>query len=312
MELSPTARILLVTNPHARRNSTRLINELQSVAPIGWTWTICETRRDQFRFGELEATARQSDLAIAVGGDGTVTDVLTALGDAELPLAILPGGSTNVIAQELAVPSSATGLSEMLAGGFGVRILDAATCNDRLFLHMAGAGFDSRIFDHTNPALKRKVGWFAYLPSAASSLRLPPARFHVETENATFDLTSPMVLVANGSGIIRPSLYVYPGISSSDGWLDLIAVTATQTTAILGILARFMTRSMDRSPHILHARARQVSISAEPAMPVQVDGDVVGMTGVNIRILPQRARLVVPLEMLADEEDSREASVTEV
>jgi diacylglycerol kinase family enzyme len=159
---------------------------------------------------------------------------------------------------------------------------------------MAGAGFDSRIFDHTSPELKRRVGWFAYLPSAAQSLRLPPARFHVETESAAFELTSPMVLVANGAGIIRPSLYVYPGISSNDGWLDLIAVTATRGAAIASVLARFASRSMDRSPHILHTRARTIRIESDPAMPVQVDGDVVGSTPVDVEILPGRARLVVP------------------
>jgi diacylglycerol kinase family enzyme len=173
--------------------------------------------------------------------------------------------------------------------------MDAATCNGRYFLHMAGAGFDSRIFDHANPELKQKVGWFAYLPSAASSLRMPPSRFTITTESASFELTSPMVLVANGAGIIRPSLYVYPGIKSDDGWLDLITVTATEPTAIAGVLARFVTRSMDRSPHILHARAKSVRIEATLPMPVQVDGDVVGMTPVNIEILPGKGRIVVPI-----------------
>jgi diacylglycerol kinase (ATP) len=102
------------------------------------------------------------------------------------------------------------------------------------------------------------------------------------------------VLVANGAGIIRPSLYVFPGISSNDGWLDLIAVTATRGAAIASVLARFASRSMDRSPHILHARARTIRIESDPAMPVQVDGDVVGSTPVDIEILPGRARLMVP------------------
>ena len=102
-----------------------------------------------------------------------------------------------------------------------------------------------------------------------------------------------MVLVANGAGIIRPSLYVFPGISSSDGWLDLIAVTATAGTAIASVLARFASRSMDRSPHILHARAQSIKIESDPVMPVQVDGDVIGSTPVEIRILPGRARLIV-------------------
>jgi diacylglycerol kinase family enzyme len=232
---------------------------------------------------------------ITVGGDGTVTEALTAIGDVDVPLAIVPGGSTNVIAQELGVPNDPAALARLVFGEHQLRMMDAAMCNDRMFLHMAGAGFDSRIFDATDAGLKRRVGWLAYLPSAAQSLRLPPARFHVQTESAQFELTSPMVLVANGSGIIRPSLYVYPGISSDDGWLDLIAVTATAPRAIASVLARFASRSMQRSPHVLHARARRILIEAEPRMPVQVDGDVIGVSPAEIYILPQRARIIVPM-----------------
>ena len=294
MQLSETAKLLVVINPRARRNGERLLADLQDAGRDGWTWTIVETSPEQFQHGALADQAQASDVVVAIGGDGTVTDAMTAIGDVEIPLAILPGGSTNVIAQELGLPFAPEGLASLLSEGYDIRVMDAATCNGRYFLHMAGAGFDSRIFDQANPELKQKVGWFAYLPSAASSLRMPPSRFTITTESASFELTSPMVLVANGAGIVRPSLYVYPGIASDDGWLDLIAVTATEPTAIASVLARFVTRSMDRSPHILHTRSTSVHIEANPPMPVQVDGDVVGMTPVQIEILPGKGRIVVP------------------
>jgi YegS/Rv2252/BmrU family lipid kinase len=231
---------------------------------------------------------------IAVGGDGTVADALTAIGDAGAPIAILPGGSTNVIAQELGLPGSAHDAAQVIFGRHTIHTMDAATCNDRLFLHMAGAGFDSRIFDQTNPALKRRVGWLAYLPGAAKSLRLPPARFQVQTESASFDFTSPMVLVANGAGIIRPSLRLLPDIASDDGWLDLVAITTPSAQGIARVLGRFATRSLHRSPHVLHVRARRVQIEADPQMPIQVDGDVSGTTPAEIEILPGRAKMIVP------------------
>lgn len=286
----------MVANPMARRNAPRLISDLRAACPSDVEWQIVETSPTALHFGDLEREARNAAVVIAVGGDGTVTEALTAIGNTETPIAILPGGSTNVIAKEHGIPDEPRDLARLIFDKHSVRTIDAALCNGRIFLHMAGAGFDSRIFDHANPDLKRRVGWFAYLPSAAQSLRLPPARFHVETESAAFELTSPMVLVANGAGIIRPSLYVFPGISSQDGWLDVIAVTATDAPAIMGVLARFASRSMDRSPHILHTRARTIRIESEPRMPVQVDGDVVGSTPVDIEVLPSRARLLVPLE----------------
>ena len=280
----------------ARKNAPRLISELQHACPANINWQVIETSPTPFGFGDLETMARSADLVISVGGDGTVAEALTAIGNAGTPLAILAGGSTNVIAKELGIPAEPRNLASLVFGSHQIRTIDAATCNDRLFLHMAGAGFDSRIFDQANPELKRRIGWFAYLPSAAQSLRLPPARFHVTTESASFDLTSPMVLVANGAGIIRPKLYVFPGISSSDGWLDLIAVTATRGPEIAGVFARFASRSMNRSPHILHARAKSIRIESDPQMPIQIDGDVIGTSPADIKILPARARLIIPVE----------------
>lgn len=290
---SDFARALVVANPVARRNAHRLIEALKRSSPSAIHWTVIETKPTALQRGELEPEARTADVLIAVGGDGTVTEALTGIGDAHLPLAILPGGSTNVIAQELGVPNEPAEVSRLVFGKHSIRLMDAALCNDRLFLHMAGAGFDSRIFDSTDAKLKRRIGWVAYLPSAAQSLRLPPARFLVETESARFELTSPMVLVANGAGIIRPNLYVYPGILPDDGWLDLIAVSATAPRAIAGVLARFASRGMQRSPHVLHARARRIRIEAEPRMPVQVDGDVIGSTPADIRMAPHQVRIIV-------------------
>jgi diacylglycerol kinase (ATP) len=287
-------KILVIANPKARRNAPRLIADLKAAAPADVDWTVIETSSQPFGYGELETDARTAGVVIAVGGDGTVTEALTALGDCKTPLAILPGGSTNVIAKELGIPGNASGLARLIFGDHAIRTIDAATCNGRMFLHMAGAGFDSRIFDQTNPELKQRVGWLAYLPSAATSLRIPPARFRVETDLAQFDVTSPMVLIANGAGIVRPGLTIFPGISSSDGWLDLIAITATRGPAIASVVARLASRSMDRSPHVLHARAKLFRIASDPPMPVQADGDVIGTTPVEIAVLPGRAHFLVP------------------
>jgi diacylglycerol kinase (ATP) len=294
VEAVDVLHVLVVINPMARRNAPRLLGELRAAAPRDVAWQIVETTPTPFTVGELETEARASDVVIAVGGDGTVADALTAIGNARVPIAILPGGSTNVIAQELGTPGSPGDVARLVFGRHAIHSMDAATCNDRLFLHMAGAGFDSRIFDQTDPALKRRVGWLAYLPGAARSLRLPPARFHVRTESASFDLTSPMVLVANGAGIIRPSLALLPDIASDDGWLDLVAVTTSHAPGIASVLARFVTRSMDRSPHVMHVRARRVQIEADPKMPIQIDGDVAGETPATMEILPGRAMMIVP------------------
>jgi diacylglycerol kinase (ATP) len=291
----PIERALVVVNPVARRGATRLLDQLRATAPATVDWRIIETSPTSLQPGELEQEARAVDVVVAVGGDGTVAETVTAIGDAPTPIAIVPGGSTNVIAHEIGAPINPTAVGHLIFGHHDIRTMDAATCNGRMFLHMAGAGFDSRIFDQTNAALKRRAGWVAYLPGAARSLRLPPARFHVRTDQAEMDFVSPMVLVANGAGIIRPSLALLPDITSVDGMLDMVAVTATGGAQIARVIGRFLTKSLQRSPHVLHVRTARVHIEADPPMPVQLDGDVVGSTPVEMEILPRRARLIVPV-----------------
>lgn len=288
-------RCLVVVNPVSRRGASDLVDHLREHMPASTRLTIVETTTTPLARGTLEPAAMASDLVVAVGGDGTVAETLTAIDRAQTPVGILAGGSTNIIARELGVPADPAAAVALIFGDHEVVEMDAATCNGETFLHMAGAGFDSRIFANTDPRQKQRFGWLAYLPSAAHSLRLPPARFRVTTESATFELTSPMVVVANGAGIIRPELPIFPGIVHDDGLLDLIAVTATAPSDIASVFARLASRRMHRSPHILHARARSIRIETDPVMPIQLDGSVSGKTPAQIELRDQPARIIGPV-----------------
>ena len=288
-------RCLVVVNPVSRRGAAELLDNLREQMPRAARLTVVETTTTPMTRGSLEAMADEVDLVVAVGGDGTVAETLTAIDRSRTPVGIMAGGSTNIIALELGVPPEPAAAAALIFGDHEVVEMDAATCNGETFLHMAGAGFDSRIFDNTSRTQKQRFGWLAYIPSAAHSLRLPPARFRVTTDAATFELTSPMVVVANGAGIIRPELPIYPGIVNDDGLLDLIAVTATAPSDIASVLARFVSRRMHRSPHILHARSRTVRIEADPVMPIQLDGNVSGTTPAAIELREHSARLIGPV-----------------
>lgn len=284
-----------MVNPVARRGAGSLLDHVRERLPAECHLSIVETTTTPLERGSLQDAANAAEVVVVVGGDGTVAETLTAMDESPTPVGIVAGGSTNIIALELGLPADPAAAAALIFGEHSIVEMDAATCNGETFLHMAGAGFDSRIFDNASSELKQRFGWLAYLPSAAHSLRLPPARFRVTTDEATFELTSPMVIVANGAGIIRPELPIYPGIAHDDGFLDLIAVTATSPADIASVLARLVSRRMNRSPHILHARSRAVRIEADPIMPIQLDGNVSGTTPAVIALRDRRARMIVPV-----------------
>lgn len=290
----PGDRVVVVANPATRRDIGRIIASLRQAAPDDVTVDV----RITGRAGEARELAREhapgACLLVAVGGDGTVAEVASAAIEHDIPLAILPGGSTNIIARELRIPTSADGGAALVFGPHRLKAIDVGKSDRRIFLHMAGAGFDSRFFARTSSKLKRKVGWLAYLPAAGRALLDRPSEVHVRVDGQEVRAESPLVMVANGRSVAHPEFHISPDISTSDGVFDVFVITGTGPVEIFGVLGRFMTRRLDRSPYVTRLRGTHVELIADPPLPVQFDGDVDGETPVTCDILEGALRIVVP------------------
>ncbi|MEA2596753.1 MAG: hypothetical protein QOF01_3222 [Thermomicrobiales bacterium] len=287
-------RVLVVVNPATRKRADRVVDVVQHHAPPGAVLDVRYTIRDQPVAELIESGVHQAAIIIAVGGDGTVADVVTALGDMDIPVGIIPAGSTNIVARENRIPLRPDAAAALIFGEHRLARLDVGVSGERRFLHMAGAGLDSRLFAATNPALKRRMGWPAYVPAALRNLLAPPVRFRITVDGSSFQCRSPLVLVANGAAIIRPSLPVYPDLRRNDGLLDVIAFTSAGPLQVGSTLLRFAARRLDRSPYVVRLRGRNVSLVADPPIPFQLDGDVAGMTPADFYMLPGAIRLIVP------------------
>lgn len=237
---------------------------------------------------------QRADAVIAVGGDGTVSVVATALMGADIPLAIIPGGSTNIIAQELGLPNDLTRAAHLVFEEFDTRPLDVGKCNDRYFLHMAGAGWDSEIFATTDQDLKKKVGWLAYVPAALKVLSVPAQQFTFTIDGEVIRAQAPLVLICNGSSVVTPQFRLGTSIRSDDGELDVIILTATKPHELAEVFARLAGSSLEDSPHIIMRRARRISIVSDEPVAIQMDGDVADTTPAEISVVPHGLRVIVP------------------
>jgi diacylglycerol kinase family enzyme len=284
----------VVANPAMRGDVGRVVAALERQAPPGVRLEVHQTELGRSVAEVIGGRLGEAAAVVACGGDGTVADVVTGLGAFDLPVGIVPGGSTNVVARENRIPLNVEAAARLIFGRHAIARVDVGLCGDRRFLHMAGAGLDSRLFAATNPALKRRLGWLAYVAAGARNLVAPPSYFTIEADGVRVELHSPLVLVANGAAIARPSLPIYPGLRRDDGLLDVIAFSATRPVAIARTVGRFLARRLDRSPYVLHLRARRVALRAEPPLPLELDGDVVGETPATFGVAPGAVRLIVP------------------
>lgn len=294
MSTAPS-RAVAIINPSTRGNVARIGELLQVAAPASTRLNIYQTGYAGHA-GELARQhAPSADLLIAVGGDGTVAEVAGAARGTMIPVGIIPGGSTNITAREMGIPTNIHLAARLLFENHSIRTIDAGVCGDRIFLHMAGAGVDSLLFDLASAALKRKLGWIAYLPAAIEALRRPLSRFTIQSDEMQIErVRSPMVLVANGSSIIAPMLQLDTRIRPDDGNLDVFVVTATRPDELARVFARMALRQMSGSPFVTAFTTRDVEISADPQIAAQLDGDVFGTTPMRFTIDPGSIRIVVP------------------
>jgi len=292
---NPRSRAVAIINPATRGNVRRIVELLELAVPAQTQLEVFVTESQGHARELAEANAASADVLIAVGGDGTVAEVVGAARNEHVDVGIVPGGSTNIVARELRIPTNPYLAIQLIFGSHMVRALDAGLCNGRAFVHMAGAGVDSALFDLADPALKRRVGWMAYLPAALAALRRPLSAFTIDAEEMHLEgVRSPLVLVANGPAIIAPQFMIDRRISPDDGWLDVLVVTATTPAQLARVMARLAMRQMGESPFVTTFRTRAVSVVADPPIPVQLDGDVVCPTPVHFTIDPGSVRFRVP------------------
>lgn len=288
-------RVVAIINPATRGNVPRIVELLHLAAPADCAIETYLTERSGHAYTLAMTHGPGSDLLVAIGGDGTVGEVASAAWPLGIPLGVIPGGSTNIVAKDLGIPTNAHQAVRLLFEDHLVKVMDIGVCGEHVFLHMAGAGIDSHLFDLANPDTKRRVGWLAYVPAAVRALGKERSVFTIRSEEQTIEhVLSPMVLVANGASVISPKIRLDSRIQYDDGLLDVIVITATLPHHLAQVVANMARRRLFDSPHVISFQTREVWIEAEPKIAVQLDGDVAQHTPVHFTVKTKALSVVVP------------------
>lgn len=291
----PPQNVAAIVNPATRGNAGRIVDLLREASPRGARVEAFVTERAGHAHDLAHLHAGWADVLVAVGGDGTVGEVADVARLTGTAMGIIPGGSTNIVARELGIPTVSHDAVRLLFESRGRLTMDAGICDGRTFLHMAGSGLDSLLFDLANPDLKRKVGWMAYLPAAMKAMMHPMATYTIRAPGRSIErVKSPLVLVANGASIIAPQIQLDSRIRFDDGLLDVAVVTATRPDELARVVARLATRQLFQSPFVEWFTTTELTFEASPEMAVQLDGDVALRTPATISIAPQSVTVIVP------------------
>lgn len=242
------------------------------------------------------AVEKGADLLFAWGGDGTVQRCVDAVAGRDVALAVIPAGTSNLLATALGIPDD---LEDAVAVGLhgARRTLDTGRANGEHFAVVAGAGLDALLVRDADSDLKSRLGRAAYLLSAARHLRLDAMPVQVVVDGRrVFRGKGTAVLVGNTSGAIG-GMDLVDRSAPDDGVLEVGVVTAEGPVQWIRTAARAVVGSAEGSPFVRTARGRRVVARFDRPVAWEVDGgDRAPARTLKVRVHPRSITVCVPRE----------------
>jgi diacylglycerol kinase (ATP) len=283
-------RAVILLNPRSRSGARLPIDRLLApFAAAGWEAEIWAGDSPEWT---TAAAARARDLSadavFGAGGDGMLARMLPALVHTEVALGVIPLGTGNVWAREIGLPlRPERAIERQLAAT--PRAVDVGTANGRLFLVIASAGLDARIVQLIEgDASSKRLGQLAY-PLAGLSLAtgVRGVRSSVWLDDEppiNLDLLAAMVTNGRLYGGVVP---LVPRARIDDGLLDVVLFAGGGPWEATAHAARVLAGVHHTDPTVVMRRVQHLRIeTAEQPLPVETDGDSLGTTPLEIRVLP--------------------------
>ena len=273
-----TQRAAVVYNPIKVPDLDALTARVDKfMARNGWEPPLwLETTQDDPGIGMCEKAMHDDcDVVFVCGGDGTVMAAVTAMAGCDVPLAILPAGTGNLLARNLDLPINDEAACLRIGIGDRTRNIDVAAIEDRKFAVMAGLGFDAAIMRDAPEGLKKAVGWPAYVVSAGKHLRGRGIRVTI-----TLDGGRPMhrrvrTVVVGNVGKLQGNIPLLPDAKPDDGILDVVVIATRNVLDWARVGGRVLRRADVPDRRMERFTGKHVLIEASHTQPRQLDGDVI-------------------------------------
>ena len=298
--LSPeTDRVVILVNPRAgARSAQESIDRLAS-------WLTARGQRVEVSADLAEAAARANHwhtqgalrALVAAGGDGTAAELANRTTPG-VPLALFPIGTENLLARYLKIDRSPETLGRIICGGM-VRQLDAGSAHGRLFLLMAGCGFDARVVERLHqhrPAHIRRLSYLRPILQSMGDYSFPEICLDFlddETGRVTASLSPVRWALVFNLPCYGGGLSLAPDANGADGLFDVCSFRDGSLWHGLQFCLAAYLRQHQRLAAWAARRSRRLRIRSEERVPYQLDGDPGGYLPVELQVVPGRLHILV-------------------
>ena len=239
-----------------------------------------------------QALADNCGLVVAVGGDGTLNEVATALTGTTATLGLVPCGSGNGLARHLGIYGDTPHALHIIDHGLP-RQIDTGLADGHPFFTAAGLGFEATVSERFNHHTRR--GLLRYLSLSATLIwRNQADKYHITHDGSAVSFRAFTLTVAN-SDQYGNGAFIAPGAKVDDGLLDLTAVPAITPFNALPLVARLFRGTLGRQRRVLRLQGTHFTIERHAPGLIHTDGETHWAgTRVDFTIRPRSLRVLAP------------------
>lgn len=287
-------RVCFIYNPisgvRRLKSLEDLVRQNLDLNRFDYTIQVTSSPKDAMR---LATTAVQDnfDIIVAVGGDGTINEIVQGMGNTPLMLGIIPTGSGNGLARHLEIPLEPEKAIKLI-NNLNTRTIDIASINGYPFASIAGLGFDARVANKYRKLKKR--GFYGYFRVVMMEFfRYREREYTLSFNDQKINRQALSLSIAN-SNQFGYNTIIAPTAKPDDGLLDIVIVKKFPLSEIPRMIGLLFTGKIDQSSYIESYKTTEIFIVRKRGKRVNIDGEAIKMgKEISVRIQPAAIKVIV-------------------
>ncbi len=250
-----------------------------------------------------DAVRRNFDLIVAVGGDGTLNEVVSGVSvfESRPKIGLIPMGTTNDFARAVHIPRDINKAVDIIIEGSSIPV-DVGLMNDRHFINIAGGGRLTELTYEVPSKLKTMLGQMAYylkgiemIPSIRSS------KVRIEYDGQVFDDHAMMFLIGltNSVGGFEK---LAPDASINDGKFTLLILKELNMAEFIRVASLALRGEHLSDPHVIYAKASEISVTSDERVLLNLDGEYGGILPATFKNLARHIEVMVPIDSINEKD----------
>ena len=286
-------KYLLIANPAA--GAGRSGDAIDEVAQIlderGVEYELMLTTAPKNATTIARLSHNRFDAVVAMGGDGTVSEVAAGMVHAPVPMGIIPSGSCNDFVKTVNIPAELEKAIDVLLSGH-IRDVDAGRINDMYFINNVGIGFDGEVNRVASDPTNRTTGMMKHMSALATTIgRYDPPVMKITMNGKVLEKKVFQITVGNGP-ICGGGFKLTPDALVDDALFDVLIINSLGVASRVIHLPKVLNGTVTKTKHAFIERAPKLTITSHKPLPIHIDGEVYASDNCHIEILPKALKII--------------------